>query len=398
MKLRLALTSLPLAVLAWWPAGRDRRARGRAIAVAALMAAVVFGAAWVFLGGPLGMRRLGDLVPKRLAQPFIVVGGLLFDPAGGLAFTAPLLLLALAGAAALWRRGGAGERAVLLGGVATVLALLHSLEWYGGGAPPARYLVSLLPAFALAGAMVLRGTARWRPLAAVALPPTLLAWLVLLSRPHLSINPGDGGSWLADALSRRFAAGARHLFPSFLVPSPATWIVPAVLVLLVVVAVALSRRTVAARLLARSTVALWLAAGALAVAVVTNRVDRVVDIEEPQVARFGGRSEPPEGTFSRFTYPNGWRIADGEAVEVPLNLPPGARLEIAGWLEGALQQGGALAVQWDEGDPVETRVRGRGRASAPLPPPPGAGRHRLRMTLHAPSGGEAVLDRVLVRR
>ena len=398
MKLRLALTSLPLAVLAWWPGSRDRRALGRALAAAAVMAIAVFGAAWVFLGGPLGMRRLADLVPKRLAQPFIVVGGLIFDPAGGLALTAPLLLLALAGAAALWRRGGAGERAVLLGGVATVLALLHSLEWYGGGAPPARYLVPLLPVFALAGAMVLRGVARWRALAAVLVPPTLLAWLVLLSRPHLSINPGDGGSWLADALARRFAAGARHLFPSFLVPSPAPWIVPAVLALLLVAAVAIARRAGAARIVARSTVALWLAAGAIVVAAVSQRVDRVVDIEEPQVARLGGRPEPPEGTFSRFTYPNGWRIADGEGVEVPLNLPAGARLEVAGWLDGAAQQGAALAVQWDGGEAVETAVRGRGRASAPLAPPPGAGRHRLRITLRAPSGGEAVLDRVLVRR
>jgi len=398
MKLRLALTSLPLALLAWWPTERDRRARGRALAAAALMFAAVLGAAWIFLGGPLGMRRLGDLLPKRFAQPFVVVGGLIFDPAGGLALTAPLLLLALAGTAALWRRGGAGERAVLLGGVATVLALLHSLEWYGGGAPPARYLVPLLPAFALAGAMVLRGTARWRPLAALALPPTLLAWTVLLSRPHLSINPGDGGSWLADALARRFAAGARHLFPSFLVPSPATWIVPAALVLLVAGAVLLARRPVAARVLARAAVPVWLLAGALVVAVVTQRVDRVVEVEEPQVARLGGSPEPPEGTFSRFTYPNGWRLADGDAVAVPLNLPAGARLELEGWLDGGARQGARLAMQWDELEPVERVVRGSGRATVPLAPPPGAGRHRLRLTLHAPGGGEAVLDRVLVRR
>jgi hypothetical protein len=397
MKLRLALTSLPLAALAWWPAGGDRRARGRALAAVAAMAVAVFGAAWVFLGGPLGLRRVADFVPKSLAQPFIVVGGLLFDPAGGLLFTAPLLVLALGGVALLWRRGGRGERAVLLGGVATVLALLHSIEWYGGGAPPARYLVPLLPAFALAGAMVLRFAPRWRPLAALALPPTLLSWGVLLTRPHLSINPGDGGYWLADAAARRFAAGARHLFPSFLVPSPATWIVPAVLVVAAAAVVLLSRRTSIARTLGRATVAIWLAGAAVAVTVVTNRVDRVVEIEEPQVERLGGVTEPPEGTFSRFTRPNGWRIGDGDGVVVPLNLPPGAQVELEGWLDGAAQRGATLQIGWDDGAPVELLVAARGPARATLAPPPGAGKHRLHMTLRAPAGGEAVLDRVVVR-
>jgi hypothetical protein len=397
MKLRLALTSLPLAALAWWPSGGDRKARGRAAATVAAMAVAVFGAAWVFLGGPLGLRRIGDLVPKSLVQPFIVVGGLLFDPAGGLAFTAPLLLLALGGMVLLWRRGGQGERAVLLGGVATVLALLHSLEWYGGGAPPARYLVPLLPVFALAGALLLRFPPRWLGLAALALPPTLLAWAVLLTRPHLSINPGDGGYWLADALSRRFSAGARHLFPSFLLPSPATWIVPAVLVLAIVAVVLAARRTGLARPLARASVALWLIAGALAVAVVAHRHDRVVEIEEPQVERSGGITEPPEGTFSRFLQPNGWRIGDGDAVSVPLNLRPGARVELVGWLDGAAQRGATLEVRWDDGVPVALAVSGRGHASAPLTPPPGAGRHRLHLTLRSPQGGEAVLDRVVVR-
>ena len=220
---------------------------------------------------------------------------------------------------------------------------------------------------------------------------------MLLTRPHLSINPGDGGYWLADAVARRFAAGARHLFPSFLVPSPATWIVPAVLVVAAAAVVLLSRRTGIARTLGRATVALWLAGAALAVTVVTNRVDRVVEIEEPQVERLGGVTEPPEGTFSRFTRPNGWRIGDGDGVVVPLNLPPGARVELEGWLDGAAQHGATLQVGWDDDAAVDLAVAARGPARAPLAPPPGAGKHRLHLTLRAPAGGEAVLDRVVVR-
>lgn len=398
MKTRLALTSAPLAVLAWWPRERNAKDLRRAIGAAVLMVATVFGASWVFLGGPLGLRRVADFVPKSLAQPFIVIGGLLFDPAGGLAFTAPLLLFALGGVVLLWRRAGQGERAVLLGGAVTVVALLHSLEWYGGGAPPARYLVPLLPAFALAGAMLLRWAPRWRAIAFVLLPPTVLSWAVLLTRPHFSVNPGDGGYWLADAVSRRFEAGARHLFPSFLVPSPATWLVPAALIAITAAVVLASRRPVLVRSLARATVAVWLMVAAVTVLAVRTRTDRIVEIEEPQVGHLGGRMEPPEGTFSRFTVPNGWRIAGGEGIEVPLNLPAGAKVAALGWLDGPAQNGATLAVTWDDRAALEVAWSGRGAGQVVLPAPPGSGRHRLRLVLQAPSGGEAVLDRVLVGR
>ena len=119
----------------------------------------------LFLGHPLGVRRLPDIVPRDLLQPLTALGGLAFDPAGGLAFAAPLALLALAGVPRVWRHGGWGERALVVGGALTVAALLHSREWYGGGSPPARYLVPLLPLVALAGAMLLRSAPRWRRLA-----------------------------------------------------------------------------------------------------------------------------------------------------------------------------------------------------------------------------------------
>jgi len=398
VKLRLALLALPLAALAWWPREADRKARGRALAAVAAMAVAVFGAAWVFLGGPLGLRRLADLVPKSVAQPFIVVGGLAFDPAGGLAFTAPLLLLATGGLVTLWRRGGAGERAVMLGGAVTVAALLHSFEWYGGGAPPARYLVPLLPLLALAWAVMLRRAPRWRALAWVVVPPTLLSWAVLLTRPHYSVNPGDGGYWLADAVARRFEAGARHLFPSFLTPKPATWIVPLLLLAVVAFVIVMSRRWPLARWAARATVTIWIAGAALAVALVTGRSDRIVEIEEPQVARLGGRTEPPEGTFSRFLQPNGWRLADGEAVEIPLKVPAFASFVAQGWLDGAAQKGAALEASWDGGAGVAVPWPGDGTREVRLPQPPGSGRHRLRLTVRAPRGGEVVLDRVRTGR
>jgi hypothetical protein len=297
----------------------------------------------------------------------------------------------------LWRRGGRGERALLIGLAATVLALLHSHEWYGGGAPPARYLVPALPALALAGATLLRLPVRARRLAFLALPPALLSWWVLLSRPHLSINPGDGGYWLADALARRFAAGARHLFPSFLARTPATLIVPLVGVALVATLIVAARRCSAcARAVASQAVAVWLIAAAAVVLAITQRHDRVVEIEEPQVSRRGGRPEPPEGTFSRFLHRGGWRLGDGEAIVIPLHLVAASAPRLEGWASGLTSAGFEFRVAWDDATPAALHVGWGPEWTAALPPPPAAGRHALTIALAAPPGTDAVLDRLVV--
>jgi hypothetical protein len=399
VKTRLGLVTFPLAVAAWWPARRSRRTVALALTALAAVVAVGIGGSLLLYGHPLGSRGFADLVPHSLRQTAIGLGGLAFDPAGGLMFAAPLLLAALAGTAMLWRRGGRGEKAMLLGGLATVLALLPSSEWYGGGAPPGRYLVPLLPAFALAGACLLAAPQRTRRLALVLLPPSLLAWWVLVTRPHLSINGGNGGWWFADALARRFAADGRHLFPSFLRPSPATLWVPAASIVAAWVLVRWLRRSGAlARQLGRQTVALWLVVLAGFVGVVTQRFDRVVELEDPQIKRLGGTIVPPEGTFARYTYPSGWRVANGEGVDVPLHLRANATVRVVGWLDGAAQGGAALRAGWD-GTAMETLpVAGSGEGSVEVAAPVEGGRHRLRLVVDAPAGGSAVLERIEVRR
>ncbi len=396
VKARLALVTLPVLVAGWWRAG-GRRRPGAVLAAAAAAAAAGLAVGWVTMGHPFGYyRRLHHLLPSDPLQPVRVVAGLAVDAAGGLLVAAPLLLLGALGLGALWRRGGPAERGLVVGLGATVAALLHSLEWYGGGAPPARYLVPALPVFALGLGMVLTRPVRWRAWAWLLAVPSFAVWWVLVTRPHLSLNPGDGSWWATTALARRLAADARWLTPSLLVPGPAVWVAAAA-VAAAVVAGWLARRR--ARAVSRLAVGVWLAVAAAVVGAAVLRPDRVVELEAAQVRRFGGAPQPPEGTPSRFTVPNGWRIGDGDRVEVPLRLPPDARVMLEGWLAGPARAGAVLHVRWDDGPEIARPVRGRRRdARLELPGVPGPGHRRLSIRLEAPRGGLAVLDRLVVER
>lgn len=289
---------------------------------------------------------------------------------------------------------------MLVGCGLTVAALLHSTEWYGGGAPPARYLVPMLPAFALAGGLVLARPSRWRRLLPLLLPPSIVAWWVLVTRPHLSINPGDGGFWLADAVSRQFAANGRCFFPSFLVIDTAALAVPATILLLVLLAVWVAKRWARAGvLLARGWIAVWLVAAAALVLTLGLRPDLVVEAEAPQVRKSGGSPVPRAGTPARYSHRRGWRLDDGNSVTVPLNLREGADVVLDGWLLGTARRGANLEIRWDEKEPLLVAWSGeRAAESLRLPLPPGDGRHRLSITLHSPPQGAVVLDRLIVGR
>ncbi len=233
------------------------------------------------------------------------------------------------------------------------------------------------------------------------LPPSIVAWWVLVTRPHLSVNPGDGGYWLADSLSRRFAVDGRSLFPSFLVVDTATLAVPAVVVLLVLFAGAGLRGDGPARgaFLARGWIAVWLLAAAALVLTLDLRPDRVVEVEAPQVRKSGGSPVPMVGTPARYAHLRGWRLNRGNRVTVPLKLREGAEVVLEGWLLGTARQASQLEISWDGREPVLVPWRGeRATESLRMPPPPGEGRHRLSITLHSPPQGAVVLDRLIVGR
>ncbi len=396
-KTRLALVTLPVALAGWWRGSGRTRLTGVTVVGAAALGALLIG--WMTMGHPFGIyRRLHHILPTDPVLAFHVVGGLLFDVAGGLAWTAPLWLVALVATPLLWRRGGDGERALLLGGGATVLALLHSIEWYAGGSPPGRYLVPMLPAVLLAlGLLIARPDGR-RRIIAFLFPVALAPWWILITRPHFSINPGDGRWWLTNALSRRFAADARALFPSFLTPGAATLIVPLVLIGLGGVLWWISRRPCRAWWLARVGPAVWLVAALGLVLAVDLRADTVVEAESAQIRRHGGAPAPPIGTPTRFSHANGWLLGGGDGLTVPLNLRGGERVDLEirvvppGW-------SGSLEVMWNDGAPSELKVRrGPGHEIITIPGPSDPGRHRLSIRWSGRKEAVLFVDRVIVIR
>ncbi len=256
----------------------------------------------------------------------------------------------------------------------------------------------MLPAFALAGGLVLARPLKWRRLLPMLLPPSIVAWWVLITRPHLSVNPGDGGFWLADALSRRFAADGRSFFPSFLVIDTATLAVPAIMVLLVLSVVWVAKtRAGRGAFLARGWVAVWMVAAAALVLTLGLRPDRAVEAEAPQVRKSGGSPVPQAGTAARYSHRRGWRLDDGDRVTVPLNVRGGTRVVLEGWLLGTAQKAGELEFKWDGQEAFLVPWRGeRATESVGISSPPDEGRHLLSITLHSPPQGAVVLDRLVV--
>ena len=398
LKTRFALPLGPQVLAAWWPQRLRPRTVLLALAAAGVTAGFVAIVLTALLGNPLdplGRRSLTTLLRVRPAQAGLVVGGLALDSAGGLLWAAPLALAATLGLGVLARRSGAGERALLAGAALTVAALLHLQEWRGGDSPPARYLVPLLPVAALAGAMLLRLPRRWRPLLWVLVPPTLAVSWVAATRPFLLINTGNGGFWLGNVIARRTGADALDLFPSFLRLTTATWAVPtAVLVLVALVATVTRLRPGAARLLRRAGVSVWILAGGALLVTLMVRPDAAIEVEDPQVRHIGGVLDPPPGTFLRYLLPNGWRLATGEAVEVPISARAGDEVHVTSRVEGPAGPATMLLASWIgySASPVAITVPTSG--VIPLPPSPAGGHHLLRLALQAPPGVSVVLDRV----
>ncbi len=381
VKVRLGLVTLPMAAAA---AFKKKRRWWGMVALAAAVAAVSAAVA-MLLGGPLGVHHLRELEPPSVIAALRAVWGLAWDAAGGLLAAAPLWLVALIGVPEIWRRGGIGERTLIVGGGLTVLALAPRGEWWGGGSPPARYLAPLLPLIVLALAAVARRR-RGRRVMVLVLPWAALAAWIAVTHPLWWFNPTDGGFWLADAMARTLHAAARRVFPSLIRPDMAALTVPIGCVL-VALWWSRMRRTASA--------ALALLTFSMAVAWAVTVPETRIDVEDPQVIHMGGHAQPPPGTFFRSAHGISWRLQGGQSVIIPWHPPFDAPLELRARL--ARGRPGTLAIRWNHGVPAVTGISARRWRFMALPGPSRPGRGRLRLTWEGPPGSMVDLDRVEVR-
>jgi hypothetical protein len=369
VKVRLALLSVPVA-LAW----SVRRSSRRWLPLIAAAAAVgVVGVVLVY-GSPLGRHAVSELLPDAPAVLAARLWGLMVDGAGGLLLHAPLWLLALGGVMAVWRRGGAGERGLIVGAALTVVALTNRGEWYGGGSPPARYLVPLLPLVQMALAEVARRRGG-RRLMLLAAPWTVVVTWVAVTRPLWLFNPVDGGWWWVDRLGHSLATDIRRTLPSVLAPTAATYLVP---LLLAVVAAWWWRSR------AGSSAAVTLVLIAVLLVVGTGVPSARVEAEAGGVVTRGGNERPPPGTFNRAAGALGWQLVHDATLEVRWRVPygrrPWARVELIGDRTRVTR----LWVCWEGQTPREVPLvgadwTGRRWRWVALPPPPRLGSSRLKI-------------------
>jgi hypothetical protein len=142
--------------------------------------------------------------------------GLLFDRAFGLLPTAPVYVLAIAGAALLCRRSPWQGLLLTSPAVAYVLFAAPNKFWYGGWAPPPRYIVTGVALLAPAAAVILASRIpRW-------LLGLLTAWSFFIAIAYMALPLARYTHWtstesaLGDFLANVLGFHFDDLFPSFI--------------------------------------------------------------------------------------------------------------------------------------------------------------------------------------
>ena len=306
-----------------------------------LVSAVAIALFHFHLYGFFDPRRVYGRRPE-LALSGLPIGlpGLLFDQEFGLLAYAPVFVLAIPGVVALWRR----SRRVALAAIAMTAAVILTAGawpmWRGGFNPPARFLVPVVPALALAvGARLRAGLG-----AAAAL---LVGW---------SLWTGAVGTWDRALVHRdrdgtaplwRVASGAEEwtrLLPGYVLDESQhdrarlTWVWAAALLAAALAGRAKDSRVTAAGL-AGASLALVVAAGIASrlSSARTEGRDAVRVIGRPALSVPGWTKVAPAGAaWTTDVLPWGpayepYRWPDGAVIGGRLPLPHGTyRIEIEG--------------------------------------------------------------------
>lgn len=262
--------------------------------------------------------------------------GLLFDQEFGLLVYAPILLLAIPGLVALWRR----DRPLALAAVALVAVVVLTAGswhmWRGGFNPPGRFLVPLVAVLALASVMV------WDRKGLTAGMALLMGWGLWVGlegawQPRLVHRDRDGTAPLF-----RERSGAQEwtgLLPGYVLSEPRRDALAGIWAVALLLALPWRSRPATPRRVAVASVG-WMAAAQLAAWTSEPRTAdrdavRLVGRAALAVPGWGGTSSSV-GEWD--TSPLGWgplyephRHPDGAPLGRRLALPPGSyALELVG--------------------------------------------------------------------
>lgn len=265
---------------------------------------------WFITGDPTNVHTWRELIPVRPMAYLAGLGGLLTDGMAGIAFQAPFYLFALY-ALARWRKTPAGFRLGILASLLYLFYLVPRGEWFGGWAPPLRYIVFLMPVLALGIASV------WKELSrgALAIVSAWTAGLLVhgLASPWALFHEFNGETAAGEWLSKLYESDFSRLFPSFIRLNEAAWWGLGAMVVVISVAAAMATfrpgRTLAGPLLF-AFAALLLAAG---FHYGRQPADRI-ELEDTHVRHTSGRVYPDPYTLMRASYRGGWVLDAGNEV------------------------------------------------------------------------------------
>jgi hypothetical protein len=152
--------------------------------------------------------------------------GLFFDRAVGLLTTAPIYLIAIAGIVAAWKFSPPVAAAILITVAAFVVFAAINQFWYGGYAPPPRYIV---PVVALLAAFAARGLEGRDPKPIVRF---LAGWSLTIAvlysaSPETRLSFPKGGSSLGVFFDGILGFDPTVAFPSFLRADPVDYVLAA---------------------------------------------------------------------------------------------------------------------------------------------------------------------------
>jgi hypothetical protein len=303
LKLRFVLVAAGLiGAMLFEPRTALRRRRVMIAIVGAAIIVVPLLVMWRVTGSATSVHSWGELLPAPAERYVTGFFGLLADGMSSIPFQAPFYLLGLF-AIVRWREMPRGFRMGVIAALLYILYLLPRPEWYGGWAPPLRYLVFVMPVLALGAAAVWDRVSRG--VIALASLGTIALVIHGVAFPWRLFHIGNGENAAGEWLSSTLRADVSRLFPSFIRMNDAAWIGVIVVVLLVVVG--LQRRRAD---LAIPIAALFVAAGFR----IAQRPASRVEFEDTHLVRTGGKLHPEVYTIARFNYRGGWVMQAGDSV------------------------------------------------------------------------------------